>query len=202
MTGGGSYGSPPVCYNKEKTVKRRVPLHILLTVMSVTVSLALQMIPGAAEKIISMLIPALLFSVSASVLCGTVYGCVTALLVPLFSWLLFRENTAADMIIFASMLFPAALCAGICSRIFTTAIGAAVTGSLSGLIGFGISHLAVSFYTGRTYTIGNFVREGILDIWPGLILCLVLVPLFSLAFEKMGLLSIQREDRRRIHGSR
>lgn len=189
------YFSDLVCYTFLTMVKT-APLHIVLTIMFISLGLAMPLLPAEYAAYAAMLCPALFSTLLCSVLCGTLCAMITGAAVPVLTWLLYEETGFLPNALAMTLALTAAgLAAGIFYRQLTTSIGAALSGILAFGIVLTVTKVILYFRAGNYYTADDFLAEVVIGIWPGLLACVLGIPLLTALFRKLGIMRVLRHEK-------
>ena len=61
-------------------------------------------------------------------------------------------------------------------------------------IALAIVKILVLYFLGEPYTVFAYLEEAFTGVWPGLVICLVLIPVIIFMLRKIGVMAILREE--------
>jgi len=176
---------------------KETSLHLLIFLGLLFLTALLYLLPDPVPSYASRLLWLLASAMIVSVLCGETYGVLISLLVPAFVWYLFeRETFPAFWIREAASAAAGSLAAGLFYRFFHVTFRAFLAGVLLSRFVYGLSGFILSVIFRYTSRFTDFIREGFIHVWPGLVICLILWPLLVAFFRKKGLMFILRDESR------
>ena len=171
-----------------ETMQKTGLLRFFAALIILTLTLALAAIPQPVSELVSAFCPVLLITLFVSMLLGPVYGLVIGTAAPaLLSLILTGSVVFPDTVVEMTVNAVSALTAGICYRVFKTSLGASAAALIAGRAALAVFRILVSYFSGISYSLNDFFAEGVMDVLPGLISCLVILPLLMLAANKTGL---------------
>ena len=154
-------------------------------------------LPEHVMTFLSRFMMTLSSSMAAGILCGEGYALLISLIVPAAAWYL-----AGDLVSFPALYIEeaaAALSGGLTAalfyRFFNGAVSACLAGVLMSRIICALTGLILSLVFRNTYYFKEFLNEGIIRVWPGLVLCGVILPALILLFKSAGLMFYFRDER-------
>lgn len=175
---------------------RKLLLSLILAVMFFALAVLSGIIPGEAGKTVAMFCLPLAASVLTGILAGSIHGLLVGLLAPLVIFLIrgdsdfLRDALPAILSLGASGFF-----AGLIYGRTGTSIGASLGGVLSGRIALALSKILILYALGEPYTVFEYLEEAVTGVWPGLAICLVLIPVIVFMLRKIGVMTILREEK-------
>ena len=176
---------------------KETSLHLLIFLGLLFLTVLLYLLPDPVPQYAAMLLWLTAAAMLASMLCGEFYGVLISLLIPAFIWYMFeRETFPASGIREAASALCGCLACGMFYRFFHVTFRAFIAGVLASRIAYALTGFVLSVIFRNTARFTDFVREGIVNVWPGLILCLILLPLLVGLFRKQGLMFILRDESR------
>ena len=174
-------------------------LHIVTTLGLLFLALLMHILP-LPENITAFLgrfLVTLFASMAAGILSGEGYAILISLLVPAAAWYLSGDMVTFPVvyIVEAVSALAGGLTAAIFYRAFRGAVSACFAGVLMSRIVYALTGLILSLVFRNTYSFAEFLREGIIYVWPGLVLCGVILPALILLFKANGLMFYFRDER-------
>ena len=174
-------------------------LHIVTTLGLLFLALLMHILP-LPENITAFLgrfLVTLFASMAAGILSGEGYAILISLLVPAAAWYLSGDMVTFPVvyIVEAASALAGGLTAAIFYRAFRGAVSACFAGVLMSRIVYALTGLILSLVFRNTYSFAEFLREGIIYVWPGLVLCGVILPALILLFKANGLMFYFRDER-------
>jgi len=174
---------------RKDEIARSIRLRAALMSMLFLLGLLTYIIPGRSAFYTDFLGLPLLLTVITGVVCGIVPGGFSGALIPCVASLVLKQlDFMPDAVAGMISLSAAGLTAGIFYRKFKTGLGAAIGAVLIYLPLFALSKGGLELLRSSSYTFMDFVKEGILGAYPGLLLPIVITPLLVLLFRKSGLM--------------
>lgn len=166
-------------------------LHVLVSFLLTAVAAVLLLIPEPGGTYVRLFGLELLPVVLCGTLCGDFFGLLSGLVVPSASLLLlpetvFMPDTFGQMILLAASGFFA----GWVFRKLRYSIPAAMIGILAGRIAYGLFMLLFCFFSGTVYTSEAFLSEAVIEVWPGLLVCLSVTPILMRLLHMLGLTTL------------
>jgi len=182
---------------RKEDIQQSMWLRVAFTAMLFLVGLILYILPGKDQFWTRLLFLPFVFSVFAGVFLGTLPGLLLGVLIPGTACLLLKQlDPVPDGIVDAISLGISGLVAGIFYNRFKTGFGAALGALLIYLPVCALTSAIINLLSTTSYELLDFVREGVLEVHAGLVLPIVLVPLFLLIFRKSGLMELLRGEPR------
>ena len=176
---------------------KEATLHILTAIILFLLGLALRLLPVIAGDDVLRFLPVLFVSLLAAVLTNEFFSGLLALLIPVISWLIGgARGFPEDYVKEALSALAGGLACGVFYRAFRVTILAFFSGVLLSRFAYGLIAFVLSIVLSKSFTLSDFLREAFLNEWPGLVLCLVVLPLLILLLRKMGIMFMLRDERR------
>ena len=170
-------------------------LHLVLALMLFLLPVVLGLLPGNILIYVAMFIPVLFFSILTGILTNFFYGFLVGALVPLVVWALRGEPDFLPEILPVMCASAAAgLMSGICYRKFLFPFGVSFASLILSIIVYGIVKPAVCLMLKMSYKFTDFLDEVAVRVWPGLLLCIILLPLLCAFLRKTGALQALHRD--------
>ena len=174
-------------------------LHLIITAVIFLLALLLHLLPETFSRYLAVFCVLTAGCLALSVWCNEAYAIFTALLVPAAAWFILSEgdrslNTMIPYIRESLSALSASLVCGIIYLRFRVIIRAYFAGTLMSLMIPALTGFGFSLLQKRTYTLPDFYQEQILSCWPGLVICLVLLPLITFIFRQVGLMVFLRNE--------
>lgn len=169
---------------------KKIVISALNIALGIVLPMALHFIPNAGQVLLPMHLPVLLNGLC----CGSFYGGVVGMLIPLLSSILTGMPPAA---ILPSMVFELAaygLVSGVMVKVIRgknellNTYGALVCSMLVGRIVFGIVNAMV--FRAGAYSLEIWVTASFITALPGIILQLVVIPILVVALRKSKLIGM------------
>ena len=159
-------------------------LHFVLALMLFLLPVVLGLLPMNILVYVNMFCPVLFFSILAGMLTNPVYGFLIGALAPLTVWALRGEpEFLPEVLPVMASCAAAGILSGICYRKFLFPFGVSIAAVVLNIIVYGIVKPAVCLMLKMNY---KFTDEMIVSIWPGLLLCIFLIPLLLALLRKLG----------------
>ena len=170
-------------------------LHFVLALMLFLLPVVLGLLPAGILVYVEMCCPVLFFSILTGILTNPVYGFLAGALAPLTVWALRGEpEFLPEVLLVMCSCAAAGLMAGICYRKFLFPFGVSVAALILGIIVYGIMKPAVCLMLRMSYKFTDFLNEVAVSVWPGLLLCIFLIPLLCAFLRKVGALQTLHRD--------
>ena len=181
-------------------IKKRT-LKFLITLASVIVLTALLILPAPAERYVALLCPGLFLSILTGITCGVFPAILTGMLPPVLAAVLrdFGLSGISWQILCDSAVNTlSGVMAAIVYYRLKTSVGAVISGILLGRIVFGVLFLVFRHLEGATYTLRQFAEDAFRNVWAGLLLSAVLIPVLIRVFRRYGLMKLLREEKMNV----
>ena len=170
-------------------------LHFAVTIMFLFLGLLLPLIPEEFAGYVTMFCPVLFGVILCGILCSTVSAVLLGALTPFLSALIYTGALPdAEAWRLVATFAAAGLFSGVIYGTLKAAFGSGGTGLLSAGIAFGISGIIVFYRAGNTYTLLYFLKETVLQVWPGIFLILIGMPLITALFRKLSIMKALRHE--------
>ena len=175
---------------------RKYVLRIILTVMFFALAVLSGIIPGEAGKTVAMFLLPLAAAILTGILAGSIYGLLVGVLSALVIFFIRRDSDfLRDTLPMFLSLGTSGFFAGLIYGRTGTAIGASVGGVLAGRIALSLSKILILYFLGEPYTVFEFLEEAVTGVWPGLIICLVGIPVIIFMLRSIGVMAILGEEK-------
>lgn len=166
-------------------------LHFVLALIALLLSVIPLLLPKELLPYVLMFCPVLFFAILAGMLTTPVYGFLVGALAPFIAWALrgtpaFLPDVLAEMISCAS----AGVMAGICYQLFIFPFGAAVASVLLSRIVLGVAKVILCLILKMSYKFTDYLYEAMVSVWPGILACLILIPLLLMYLKKRGAVKV------------
>ncbi len=162
-------------------------LHFILTLMLLMLTVVLLLLPEGILSYVKLFCPVLFFAILTGMLANPVYGFFTGLLAPVIVWALRGDaEFLPDVLPVMISCAAAGVMAGICYRLFLFSFGASFSAVILCFITFGIVKAAVCLILRMSYKFSDYLNDVVVSIWPGLLLCIFLVPILCALLRKTG----------------
>ena len=173
--------------NYRKSMIKESTLHFVLALIAFLLSVILLLLPRNILPYVEMFCPVLFFAILTGMLTSPVYGAFVGALAPLAAFALrgtpvFLPDVLANMISCAA----AGVMAGICYQLFMFPFGAAVAALLLSRIVLGVTKVILCLILKMSYKFTDYLDEAMVSVWPGILACIVLIPLLLAALKKRG----------------
>ena len=168
------------------TMKTRRLMTILTGVFLLALVLVLSMIPKPYAAYVTMIQPALLIVLCAVIFMNTWIALLIGILTPVCLYFIFWNGPfVPDYLMLLLVLTVTALAAWLIYECLGAVFPAVLIGVLSGRIVLGIAELIYHYVNDLPYSIHDYLQEGFVNGWPGLLAAVVLIPLIHyLIFHK------------------
>ena len=175
---------------------RKYVLGIIVSVMFFALAVLSGIIPGDAGKTVAMFLLPLAAAILTGILAGSIHGLLVGALSALVIFLIRRDaDFLRDTLPVLLSLGTSGFFAGLIYGRTGTAIGAAVGGVLAGRITLSLAKILILYFLGEPYTVFEFLEEAVTGVWPGLVICLVGIPVIIFMLRKIGVMAILRQER-------
>lgn len=164
-------------------------LHLVLMVMCILVSAACFLISAPFDRIVRMLEPLLFFSVFLGVMSNGFYPFVMGAAAPLLIYFLLGDEAIVPQ--YSSWMCAYAfggMTAGLLYVFLNSSVVSVIGGTLASRIVLGIVNMIGYLSVDRTYDIGTFFREAFIVPWPGIVVTVILIPILTAVFRKLGVM--------------
>ena len=170
-------------------------LHFVLALMLFLIPVVLGLLPSGILVYVSMGSPFLFFAILTGMLTNPVYGFLVGALAPLTVWALRGEPEFLPEVLPAMCSCAAAgLMSGICYRKFLFPVGVSIAALILSIIVYGIVKPAMCLLLKMSYKFTDFLNEVVVSVWPGLLLCIFLIPLILSLLRKTGAIQTLHRD--------
>ena len=175
---------------------RKYVLGIILSVMFFALAVLSGIIPGEAGKTVQMFALPLAATILTGILAGGIHGLLVGLLAPLVIFLIRGDSDfLRDALPAILSLGTSGFFAGLIYTKTGSSIGASVGGVLSGRISLALTKILILYFLGEPYTVFAYLEEAFTGVWPGLIICLILIPVVIFMLRKIGVMAVLREEK-------
>ena len=173
-------------------------LHIVTALGLLLLALLIHILPLSERTslFLARFLVTLFASMTAGILCGEGYAVLISLLVPAAAWYLSQELVSfpSAYIQEAAHALAGGLTASLFYRFFKGPVSACFAGVLMSRIIFGLTGLILSLVFRTTFSFTDFYHDGIFTVWPGLVLCGIVLPAMIHLFRAAGLMFYFRDE--------
>jgi len=176
-------------------VTKRMLYRLLLSIMFFLLIIVCGILPEPANSISHLLHPSLFFVIATSIFCGGGFALFNGLVAPVVVYFLVKEvQFVPNVVVTMISLGITGFLTGVYYDWKNRPVLAIVLGVLASRFLIGLPSFVYYFAAGHYYTLLEFTEAAIFDVWPGLLISIILLPILYFMTLKSGILHILGRD--------
>ena len=183
----------------QKVIREQIK-NLVMAAMLLAVGIVLPFFTGQIPQIGSMLLPMHLPVLICGLVCGWSYGGVIGFILPLFRYAIFGMPPMPNGLAMAFELAAYGIIVGFLYnhsrwQCIVSLYRSLIIAMLGGRIIWGAVRIVMTGVAGEAFTWQMFMAGAFLNVIPGIILQLVLIPTLMLALDRTGVVHFRREGK-------